>query len=100
MQKWKTHPAIAAILKGGKRVSYGARAISDGGYQSVPKLAFPAGALLGDTAGFPHVPRHQGTHTATKSGLLAATGAFAAGAGGPAGDRLLPSPAALHLRRH
>src|SRR3546814_8177026 len=64
MQKWKTHPEIAKILKGGKRVSYGARAISDGGYQSVPKLAFPGGALIGDTAGFLNVPRIKGTHTA------------------------------------
>src|SRR3546814_19051834 len=61
MQKWKTHPEIAKILKGGKRVSYGARAISDGGYQSVPKLAFPGGALIGDTAGFLNVPRIKGT---------------------------------------
>src|SRR3546814_16116956 len=60
MQKWKTHPEIAKILKGGKRVSYGARAISDGGWQSVPKLAFPGGALIGDTAGFLNVPRLQG----------------------------------------
>jgi electron-transferring-flavoprotein dehydrogenase len=78
MQKWKTHPEIAKILKGGKRVSYGARAISDGGLQSVPKLAFPGGALIGDTAGFLNVPRIKGTHTAMKSGMMAAEAAFAA----------------------
>nr|WP_221235139.1 electron transfer flavoprotein-ubiquinone oxidoreductase [Sphingopyxis panaciterrulae] len=88
MQKWKTHPEIAKILKGGKRVSYGARAISDGGYQSVPKLAFPGGALIGDTAGFLNVPRIKGTHTAMKSGMMAAEAAFAAVAAGRAGDTL------------
>jgi len=88
MQKWKTHPEIAKILKGGKRVSYGARAISDGGWQSVPKLAFPGGALIGDTAGFLNVPRIKGTHTAMKSGMMAAEAAFAAVAAGRAGDTL------------
>ena len=88
MQKWKTHPEIAKILKGGKRVSYGARAISDGGYQSVPKLAFPGGALIGDTAGFLNVPRIKGTHTAMKSGMMAAEAAFAAVAAAREGDTL------------
>jgi electron-transferring-flavoprotein dehydrogenase len=88
MQKWKTHPAIAEILEGGKRVSYGARAISDGGWQSVPKLAFPGGALIGDTAGFLNVPRIKGTHTAMKSGMMAAEAAFAAVAAGREGDAL------------
>jgi electron-transferring-flavoprotein dehydrogenase len=88
MQKWKTHPEIAKILKGGKRISYGARAISDGGYQSVPKLAFPGGALIGDTAGFLNVPRIKGTHTAMKSGMMAAEAAFAAVAAGREGDVL------------
>ena len=88
MQKWKTHPEIAKILKGGKRVSYGARAISDGGYQSVPKLAFPGGALIGDTAGFLNVPRIKGTHTAMKSGMMAAEAAFAAVTAGREGDVL------------
>jgi electron-transferring-flavoprotein dehydrogenase len=78
MQRWKTHPAIAEILKGGKRVSYGARAISDGGWQSVPKLAFPGGVLIGCSAGFLNVPRIKGTHTAMKSGMLAAEAAVAA----------------------
>ncbi len=75
MQKWKTHPQVAALLKGGKRVSYGARAISDGGLQSIPKLVFPGGALIGDSAGFLNVPRIKGTHTAMKSGMLAAEAA-------------------------
>src|SRR3546814_9209425 len=74
MQKWKTHPEIAKILKGGKRVSYGARAISDGGWQSVPKLAFPGGALIGDTAGFLNVPRIKGTHHSMKSEIGEASG--------------------------
>lgn len=72
MQRWKTHPAVAALLKGAKRVSYGARAISDGGLQSIPKLVFPGGALIGDSAGFLNVPRIKGTHTAMKSGMMAA----------------------------
>ena len=88
MQKWKTHPEIAKILKGGKRVSYGARAISDGGLQSVPKLAFPGGALIGDTAGFLNVPRIKGTHTAMKSGMMAAEAAFAAVTAGRTSDTL------------
>ncbi len=88
MQKWKTHPEIAKILKGGKRVSYGARAISDGGLQSVPKLAFPGGALIGDTAGFLNVPRIKGTHTAMKSGMMAAEAAFEAVTAGRSSDTL------------
>ena len=88
MQKWKTHPEIAKILKGGKRVSYGARAISDGGLQSVPKLAFPGGALIGDTAGFLNVPRIKGTHTAMKSGMMAAEAAFTAVTAGRSSDTL------------
>ncbi len=71
-QRWKHHPEIAAILKGGKRVAYGARAINEGGWQSVPKLAFPGGALIGCAAGFVNVPRIKGSHTAMKSGMLAA----------------------------
>ena len=78
MQRWKTHPEIAAILKGGKRVSYGARAISDGGLQSLPKLTFPGGVLVGDSAGFLNVPRIKGTHTAMKSGMMAAEAAVEA----------------------
>ncbi|MBN8807492.1 MAG: electron transfer flavoprotein-ubiquinone oxidoreductase [Sphingomonas sp.] len=88
MQRWKTHPAIAEILEGGKRVSYGARAISDGGYQSVPKLVMPGAALIGDTAGFLNVPRIKGTHTAMKSGMMAADAAYAAVQAGREGDEL------------
>ncbi|WP_164114541.1 electron transfer flavoprotein-ubiquinone oxidoreductase [Sphingorhabdus sp. Alg239-R122] len=77
-QRWKTHPDIRAILEGGKRVAYGARVINEGGWQSVPKLAFPGGALIGCSAGFVNVPRIKGTHTAMKSGMLAAESAYTA----------------------
>jgi electron-transferring-flavoprotein dehydrogenase len=81
-QRWKQHPEIRAILEGGRRVSYGARAINEGGWQSVPKLAFPGGALIGCSAGFVNVPRIKGSHTAMKSGMLAADSVAAAiGAG-------------------
>ena len=94
MQKWKTHPEIAKILKGAKRISYGARAISDGGYQSVPQLAFPGGALIGDTAGFLNVPRIKGTHTAMKSGMMAAEAAYEAVTAGRTSDVLTAYQAA------
>ena len=81
-QRWKTHPAIKEYLEGGKRVAYGARAINEGGWQSVPKLAFPGGALIGCAAGFVNVPRIKGSHTAMKSGMLAAEAAAAAIADG------------------
>ena len=71
-QRWKQHPAIREYLEGGKRVAYGARVINDGGWQSIPKLAFPGGALIGCAAGFVNVPRIKGSHTAMKSGMLAA----------------------------
>jgi electron-transferring-flavoprotein dehydrogenase len=77
-QRWKQHPAIRKYLEGGRRVSYGARAINEGGWQSVPKLVFPGGALIGCSAGFVNVPRIKGTHTAMKSGMLAAEAAFEA----------------------
>ena len=77
-QQWKTHPAIAGEIAGGKRVSYGARAINEGGWQAVPTLAFPGGALIGCAAGFVNVPRIKGSHTAMKSGMLAAEAAHAA----------------------
>ena len=77
-QRFKTHPAIRDTFAGGKRLAYGARAISEGGLQSVPKLAFPGGALVGDAAGFLNVPRIKGSHNAMKSGMLAAEAAFAA----------------------
>ncbi|WNO52470.1 electron transfer flavoprotein-ubiquinone oxidoreductase [Stakelama saccharophila] len=88
MQRWKTHPAIAEILKGGKRVSYGARAINDGGWQSVPKLVFPGGALIGCSAGFVNVPRIKGTHTAMKTGMMGAEAVFEALGEGRSADEL------------
>ena len=77
-QRWKTHPAIRAEIEGGKRASYGARAINEGGWQAIPTLAFPGGALVGCAAGFVNVPRIKGSHTAIKSGMLAAEAAFRA----------------------
>jgi electron-transferring-flavoprotein dehydrogenase len=71
-QRFKTHPAICETFEGGKRLSYGARAITEGGYQSVPKLAFPGGALIGCAAGFINLPRIKGSHNAILSGMLAA----------------------------
>jgi len=87
-QRWKTHPAVREILEGGRRVSYGARAINEGGWQSVPTLAFPGGALIGCSAGFVNVPRIKGTHTAMKSGMLAAEAAAEALAAGRGSDTL------------
>ena len=81
MQRYKTHPAIRPIFEGGRRIAYGARALSEGGFQSIPKLVFPGGALIGDTAGFLNVPKIKGTHTAMKSGMVAAEAAFEALAG-------------------
>jgi electron-transferring-flavoprotein dehydrogenase len=72
MQRFKTHPAMRKHFEGGRRISYGARALSEGGLQSMPKLTFPGGALIGDTAGFLNVPKIKGTHTAMKSGRVAA----------------------------
>jgi electron-transferring-flavoprotein dehydrogenase len=72
MQRFKTHPAMRRHLAGGRRISYGARALSEGGLQSIPTLTFPGGALIGDTAGFLNVSKIKGTHTAMKSGMLAA----------------------------
>lgn len=86
-QRFKTHPAIAPVFAGGRRISYGARAINEGGLQSLPKLTFPGGALVGDAAGFLNVPKIKGTHTAMKSGMLAAEAIAAALAGG--GDTAL-----------
>ena len=71
-QRFKTHPAIAPIFEGGRRISYGARALTEGGYQSVPKLTFPGGALIGCGAGFMDVPKIKGIHNAMKSGMAAA----------------------------
>ncbi len=87
-QRWKTHPAIRAEIEGGKRISYGARAINEGGWQSIPTLAFAGGALVGCAAGFVNVPRIKGSHTAIKSGMLAAESAFAAVVADRRGDVL------------
>lgn len=75
-QRFKMHPAVARTLKGGTMVQYGARTLVEGGYQSIPGLSFPGGALVGDSAGFLNVPKIKGTHTAMKSGMLAAEAAF------------------------
>ncbi|WP_343791189.1 electron transfer flavoprotein-ubiquinone oxidoreductase [Brevundimonas kwangchunensis] len=87
-QRFKHHPAVAEHLEGGTRVSYGARAITEGGFQSVPKLAFPGGALIGCSAGFVNVPRIKGSHNAMKTGMLAADAAYDAVMDGRSGDRL------------
>lgn len=73
---WKHHPHVSQLLEGGRRVAYGARALNEGGYQSIPQLVFPGGALIGCGAGFMNVPKIKGTHTAMKSGMLAAECAF------------------------
>jgi len=75
-QRFKTHPHIKPLFEGGKRLAYGARAINEGGLQSVPKLSFPGGALIGCSAGFVNLPRIKGTHNAMKTGMLAAESAF------------------------
>ena len=76
MQRFKTHPAVAPMLEGGRRIAYGARAINEGGLQSIPKLIFPGGALIGCAAGFVNVPRIKGSHNAMKTGMLAAEAVF------------------------
>lgn len=75
-QRFKTHPFVRKILQDGERISYGARALNEGGWQSIPKLTFPGGALIGDAAGFLNVPKIKGTHTAMKSAMLAAEACF------------------------
>ncbi len=85
-QRFKTHPAIRGTFEGGKRISYGARAITEGGWQSVPKLSFPGGALIGCSAGFVNVPRIKGSHNAVLSGMLAGDKIAAAIAAGRAND--------------
>lgn len=88
-QRFKTHPAISEIFEGGKRLSYGARAITEGGWQSVPKLSFPGGALLGCAAGLVNVPRIKGSHNAVLSGILAAESVADALSNGRANDDLI-----------
>jgi len=87
-QRFKTHPKIRAVLEGGRRIAYGARALNEGGIQSLPKLTFPGGVLIGCDAGTLNMPKIKGTHTAMKSGMLAAEAAFAAISGG-SGEREL-----------
>jgi electron-transferring-flavoprotein dehydrogenase len=91
-QRFKTHAAIRAFLEGGKRVAYGARAIAAGGLQSLPKLVFPGGALIGDEAGFLNASRIKGSHAAIKSGMLAAEAAVPALRAGREGDELQSYP--------
>lgn len=84
-QRFKTHPAIRPTFVGGRRVAYGARALNEGGFQAIPKLIFPGGALIGDCAGFLNAPKIKGTHTVMKSGMCAAEAAFPALRGGQSG---------------
>jgi electron-transferring-flavoprotein dehydrogenase len=95
-QRFKTHPAIRSTFEGGKRISYGARAINEGGLQSIPKLVFPGGALIGCEAGFLNVPRIKGVHNAMKTGMLAAESVARALAAGREGhDELADYPEAF-----
>ncbi|WP_371435859.1 4Fe-4S dicluster domain-containing protein, partial [Polaromonas sp.] len=95
MQRWKTHPAIRAHIEGGKRIGYGARAITAGGLLSLPKTVFPGGALIGCDAGYLNAARIKGSHAAIKSGMLAAEAAFEALAAGRSSDELSAYPAAF-----
>lgn len=90
-QRFKTHPAIRPMLEGGRRVAYGARALNEGGFQSVPKLVFPGGLLIGCAAGFLNVPKIKGSHTAMKTGMLAAESVAEALAAGDSGYGVLES---------
>ena len=94
-QRYKTHPAIRGFFEGGRRIAYGARAITAGGLQSLPRLVFPGGALAGDDAGFLNAARIKGSHAAIKSGMLAAESAFEALAAGRTGDELETYPRAF-----
>ncbi|MBT9487634.1 MAG: electron transfer flavoprotein-ubiquinone oxidoreductase, partial [Rubrivivax sp.] len=95
MQRWKTHPAIRAHLEGGKRIGYGARAITAGGLLSLPKLVFPGGALVGCDAGTLNAARIKGSHAAIKTGMLVAEAIVPALAAGRSGDELSDYPAAF-----
>ena len=95
MQRWKTHPAIRQYLEGGKRLRYGARAITAGGLLSLPKTVFPGGALVGCDAGYLNAARIKGSHAAIKTGMLAAEAAFDALAAGRQGDELSAYPEAF-----
>ncbi len=97
MQRFKTHPAIRPHFEGGRRLSYGARALVEGGWQALPELVFPGGLIIGDAAGFLHVPKIKGSHMAMKSGMVAAE-ALAGGLGGaPGAARRLPRRACPNL---
>jgi len=105
-QRFKTHPAIRSTFEGGRRIAYGARALSEGGWQSIPKLTFPGGVLVGCAAGFMNVPRIKGSHNAMLSGIAAGEAAFSAIVEGRAYDRLeayesavMEGPIAQDLRR-
>jgi len=105
-QRFKTHPSIRDTFEGGRRIAYGARALTEGGWQSVPRLAFPGGVLAGCAAGFMNVPRIKGSHNAILTGKMAAEAAFDAIADGRSGDELTAyqgaywqSPVAKDLRR-
>jgi electron-transferring-flavoprotein dehydrogenase len=87
-QRFKTHPMVRDVFEGGKRIGYGARAIMEGGWQSVPRLSFPGGCLVGDSAGFVNVPRIKGSHNAILSGMLCADHVFAALQAGRANDEV------------
>ncbi|BAO82973.1 MAG: electron transfer flavoprotein-ubiquinone oxidoreductase [Betaproteobacteria bacterium] len=95
MQRWKTHPSICAHIQGGKRIGYGARAITAGGLLSLPKTVFPGGALVGCEAGYLNAARIKGSHAAIKSGMLCAEAAFEAVQAGRSGDELSAYPAAF-----
>ena len=88
-QQFKHHPSVKPYLEGGKRIAYGARAITEGGLQSIPKLTFPGGVLIGCSAGFVNVPRIKGSHNAMKTGMLAADAAYDAVQVGRSGDQLV-----------
>jgi len=95
-QRFKQHPSVRPLLEGGRRISYGARALNEGGFQAIPELVFPGGAIIGCSAGFLNVPKIKGSHTAMKSGMLAAEAAFdALKAGGGEGTVLSDYPARL-----
>jgi electron-transferring-flavoprotein dehydrogenase len=105
-QRFKTHPLIRETFEGGRRIAYGARALTEGGWQSIPRLVFPGGVLVGCAAGFMNVPRIKGSHNAMLSGIAAAEAAFAAIAAGRAHDRLdayeqgvMTGPISRDLRR-
>ncbi|MBM3733301.1 MAG: electron transfer flavoprotein-ubiquinone oxidoreductase [Rhodospirillales bacterium] len=95
-QRFKTHPAIRTVFEGGRRVAYGARALNEGGFQSVPKLVFPGGALIGCSAGFLDVPKIKGSHTAMKSAMCAAEAAWPAIKAGGRATALDAYPDSLH----